>query len=404
MAIQHIKRKNPWRVTVRLGRKRLTKTFARKIDAENWEHKIVSARNDGVLNIRAPDTNITLDGLRNRFDEEYSLYRQAPSTRIMAESLYRNYIGSDLGSTLISKLGKKEMIGFFHYLSQDLRVANGRVNRVRQLLHCMFNRAVEWDLLQVNPITSIRPLPVQNHIGDENIRYLTQDEADRLLAWLRISDSWLYPKVLVLLKTGIRYGEMVALQASDFIHSSYGGELMVSKTYCRHTFQIRERTKGGKSRRLPLGTGMAEFLASLAEGKQPDQPLLWKDRTEHRYATKFQKHFRHAIKATGVRNIRIHDARHSYAVHFLENGGQLYDLQKLLGHHSIRLTERYSHFSHQMSERVRGIVDIENSAAKTPAFTVMSGGERPAMTHKRHTKPNFTDIDSASADCDVNLN
>ena len=51
------------------------------------------------------------------------------------------------------------------------------------------------------------------------------------------------------------------------------------------------------------------------------------------------------IQESGVSRIRIHDMRHTYASHFMMNGGELFKLQAILGHADIRTTMNYSHFS-----------------------------------------------------------
>jgi site-specific recombinase XerD len=48
--------------------------------------------------------------------------------------------------------------------------------------------------------------------------------------------------------------------------------------------------------------------------------------------------------------LRIHDLRHSFASALVNHGVPIYDVQKLLGHQSIKTTERYSHLS---PERLR---------------------------------------------------
>ena len=48
-----------------------------------------------------------------------------------------------------------------------------------------------------------------------------------------------------------------------------------------------------------------------------------------------------------MRPIRFHDLRHTFASHFMMRGGNLYDLQKLMGHSEVKTTERYAHLSPQ---------------------------------------------------------
>jgi integrase len=262
----------------------------------------------------------------------------------------------------------------------------------------MFNRAVEWDVVKVNPVSGIRPYPSKRHAGDQDINYFSQSEATRLLGWLEKNDPWLYPKVRVLLNTGLRIGEMVALRIADLKFSEKGWCLTVSRTHCRLSGQIRSTTKGGHARLVSLPQRLGESLSQLNQGKEAQEPLLFSDWSEYKGQTKFNKRFRKALNSAGVRKIRVHDMRHTFAVHFLENGGHLYDLQKLLGHQSSQLTERYSHFSLAMSERARGLVDLDASPAlQKPRITVIDGGLRSAMSHKCPTDTEFAIADASLA-------
>ena len=55
--------------------------------------------------------------------------------------------------------------------------------------------------------------------------------------------------------------------------------------------------------------------------------------------------------------MRFHDLRHEYAIRYLESGGSLYTLQKLLGHGSIRQTERYlAYLTPEQAEKAAGAI------------------------------------------------
>jgi len=382
VAIIVTNRKKPYRAIIRIHRKQFSKSFARKVDAERWEREMLAKRDAGDLApLATAGEDLTLDQLRERFEKEYAQYRQTPGTRLMEGRTYGMYLAPYLGQRKLASLTARDIRGVLSLLSGQLGISNGRVNRTRQILGCMLSQAVHWELIPFNPVTGIRKLPEADFAKQEAIQYLTQEEAARLLTWLQAHDPWLYPMVRTLLNTGIRFGEMAALRPRDLIRGSSGFYLQISRTYCKLSQQVQNRTKGKRSRMLPLGPGMSEFVASLARGRDPEGPLFWGAWSECRHPTKFRKRFIKALKGAGVRGVRIHDLRHTFAVHFLEGGGHLYDLQKLLGHQSMRLTERYSHFSLAMNERARGLVD--HGAAS--GLTVVDGGKRVEVLPKRDT-------------------
>ena len=52
--------------------------------------------------------------------------------------------------------------------------------------------------------------------------------------------------------------------------------------------------------------------------------------------------FKSALKTAGIENFRFHDLRHTFASWYMMNGGDLYELAKILGHAHIKMTERYA--------------------------------------------------------------
>ncbi len=69
--------------------------------------------------------------------------------------------------------------------------------------------------------------------------------------------------------------------------------------------------------------------------------------------------FRKAQIKAGVPIINFHGLRHTYASHYMMNGGSLYDLKALLGHSTIDVTQRYAHLSLESLQKTRSLVNFE---------------------------------------------
>src|SRR5262249_54337310 len=142
MSIETIQRKGDtrFRAVVRIGHKKVSKTFRRKIDAKKWE---AETKVRGV-----PDASIaalpmvTLSELMDRFEREHCEVRNARSTQIMNRSLYENYLAIPFGAMSLPDLSATALEVFLVHLHRDKGTSVDRINRIRQLLHVMLNRAV----------------------------------------------------------------------------------------------------------------------------------------------------------------------------------------------------------------------------------------------------------------------
>lgn len=164
--------------------------------------------------------------------------------------------------------------------------------------------------------------------GDGRDRYLTPAEADRLLL---AAKEHARPVIVTALHTGGRLSEVLGLK---WQHVDLLARVV---TFARIT------TKGKMRRRhIPASEQLHRCLSTLRRGGPEDRVLLYRGRPMHDIRSSFET----ARDLAGLGpEVTFHTLRHTFGSWYVMNGGSLRVLQKLMGHRSIKTTERYSHLS-----------------------------------------------------------
>ena len=134
----------------------------------------------------------------------------------------------------------------------------------------------------------------------------------------------------------MRFGEIASLRRGDIDTR-------------RKIIGIRD-SKGGFARHGRMTEEVRKILSDMETGKREE--LLFTDSNGNRMRRP-SKIFTAVIDVLGLnegvtdarQRITYHSLRHTYASWLVDRGVGLYDVQKLLGHRSSVLTERYSHLS-----------------------------------------------------------
>lgn len=157
----------------------------------------------------------------------------------------------------------------------------------------------------------------------------------------------------VLLDTGIRAAELCGLTLDNVSITPQDGYLTVLG-------------KGRKQREVPLGRQSRQILREYIKRYRPAAQGETHVFLSHRHAplstgalrTMF-KTWKRRAKITGVR-CSPHDCRHTYAIHFLLQGGDLYVLSRLMGHSSVTITEIYLRAVEALQARKRAKSVLDN--------------------------------------------
>lgn len=208
------------------------------------------------------------------------------------------------------------------YISQRAAVVKpATVNRDVVVLRHMFVKAMAWGKALENPVAHVKPLRVNNR----RLRYLSQEEMDRLLAR---SDEVLSTVLITALHTGLRRGELFHLtwQDVDF-------KLGVIRVL---------QTKNGERREIPMTNTLRATLQHLPKRLSSD--YVFPGKTGHGLVD-IRKRFLRALQESGIEGFVFHDLRHTFASHLVMAGVDLMTVKEFLGHKDIKMTLRYAHLA-----------------------------------------------------------
>lgn len=172
-------------------------------------------------------------------------------------------------------------------------------------------------------------------VDNKRVRFLTHDEADLLLEDLQNRSKQLHDMALLSLHTGMRAKEIFTLKWANL---DFENDLI-------NIFD----SKGG-SRPGHMTKQVKDMLQGLEEGR-PNE-LVFQDRNECQIK-QISKSFERAVDDLGFnegitdprQKVLFHTLRHTYASWLVQGGEHLFTVQKLMGHASISMTERYSHLA-----------------------------------------------------------
>ena len=258
------------------------------------------------------------------------------------------------------------------------------INRHLGAIKRVLNVAVEWGLLEYNPIAKVKKLKVDEL---HRVRFLREDEEkalrralndreqeltdqrERYNEWLRarhvatfpsLKDrayaDYLKPMVILAMNTGLRRGELFSLQSRDV-------------DLVRGILTVRpESAKNARSRHVGINREAREVFDGWGLAMNPQALVFPNPKTLERFDN-ITKSWNGVIKKAEIEDFRFHDLRHHFASRLAMNGVDLLTIKELLGHASLDMTLRYAHLAPDHKLRA---VDALN-APEAPDVSVQTG-------------------------------
>jgi integrase len=315
------KRGTTWTAVVRLtGSPARYRTFPTKEEAKNWSRKIEQGIRSGDIDSAEASTLTFTEAIK-----QYLLYLPQRGYRTeedMARTLDAWAVDSGLGRYALDKISTP-MLGQIKdkWLT---RLAPATINRRLMTLSAFFKWACgERNLLRRNPVKGVsKPREPRGRV-----RYLSEEERERLFAACRNQQDYLYPLVTTACYSGMRQAELLGLTWDNV-------DLVEGWAHLEHT-------KNGERRRVPLRGPALEVLREWRQRDRFSQGRVFGP--THFNSYKWEK----VLKTAGIEDFRFHDCRHTAASYLAMSGADLNAIATLLGHKTLAVTRRYTHLSDQ---------------------------------------------------------
>ena len=295
------------------------------------------------------------------FDELMLAYIEGPGAdkrsrerdRYSAKRLYPVFTGRELNT-----LAPVDIRAYIDGRRTD-GAEPGTINRELGLLSAAINYArMEWDWDIPNPAQG-RRLREPEGRG----RWITQEEAEALIraAEAEPQAPHLADFIRLALNTGCRRDELLRLEwrrvdrQSELIHLD------------------GQHTKSGKRRSVPLNAPAREAIAVRAAFRSqhcPASPWVFCDVDGNRVQS-IKRSWATACRRAGIEDFRIHDLRHTCAAWLVSAGVPLTEVRDLLGHSTVRMTERYAHLAPENVRAAVARLEVQTDGRAPPS----GGGE-----------------------------
>jgi integrase len=297
--------------------KELAQDFCRSLD----RGETVAERRSGEPTFRA---------FAHRWLTEIRHLHRSPTTRRSDESTIESYLLPALGHLRLSEMKKADFVSL-----QGQLVARGlkpqTVNWILKLARALLWQAVDLGVMRENPCHRVKPLPEDAKATNA----WTIEERERFLRFCKAADPAFAELVLVACHTGLRMGELQALERYQLNFEER--LILVDASYSSKAKLRVKRTKTGAIGYVPMNEPVYQTLRDrqlMATTEPVFDPGLFVDA--------YDRLQRRAQKA-GVKQIRFHDLRHTYATTLKRAKRDQFEVQRLMRHKTGAMTQRYMH-------------------------------------------------------------
>ena len=268
-------------------------------------------------------------------------------------SIYNNHIMERLGGCKIRDIERRQVVEMQKELAESCTAPT--VNYIIAVLKIILNDAIRDEIINKNPAANIKNLKVEKKAAENEHRALTEKE--QAIFMQESKTSYYYELFALALCTGMRCGELCALTWGDIDYNN--NVIHVTKTQTiGEEWRVTTgdpKTAAGR-RNIPLSNNAKQILKSQREKMgniyafdQNAAPVFVSIYGKTIYNTAINYELTRIIKEINkkghnMERFTFHAFRDTFATRFIEQGGNMQTLKKILGHSSIKMTmDLYAH-------------------------------------------------------------
>ncbi|MDE8700353.1 tyrosine-type recombinase/integrase [[Ruminococcus] lactaris] len=266
--------------------------------------------------------------------------------------MMQQHIVPYFGNQMMSDIKASQIIQWQNEM-QKKGFSDSYLRMIQNQLTSLFTHASKIYDLQMNPCKKVKRM---GNSDSRSLNFWTLEEYKKFIQTMEPGTRY-YLIFEILFWTGCRVGEMLALTRKDINFEK--NQISINKTYYRTNKQdmITEPKTKQSIRTIEIPEFLKKEIQEFIEKHygMPDDERLFpivQEAVQHK--------MKRQIKTAGVKQIRVHDLRHSHVAYLIEKGVEPLLIRDRLGHKDIRITlNTYGHLYPSQQRKIANLLDAE---------------------------------------------